>query len=426
MAGWIQNQLKDAAGAFFGSDYLRDYTHASKTFRTNGYQYAPKLKFLFHVYFDINTEALSQNVSTGANFGLDVKTIKLPSFNFMTHDLNQYNRKRIVQTKIKYDPIDIHFHDDNGNMINSLWYSYYTYYYKDANSVNIKLGKNAPPPTYYTGEKTSTKAINYNERTTYADSISGDDTWGYIGETSSPNPEANPAKAPFFKNITVFGFNQHNFIAYTLVNPIITRFAHDTYDYSQNGGIMENVMTLDYETVSYHQGALDGNKPSDIVTGFGEGGYYDRTVSPIAQPGSNSSILGKGGLIDAAGGAIGQLGTNPLAAIKTLGTAYNTSKSINLGATLKAEAGALLQNALVGAIQGNQNPTRNVQFGIPVYGATPSTQGTAGTPTGQTAADLISSGLTSGINAITNAGKVVTNNVTSYLTKPAPIEPPNP
>lgn len=420
MAGWFQNQLKDAAEGFFGGDYLRDYTHASKIFLTNSQQYAPKLKFLFHVYFDINQDALSSN----SNFGLDVKSIKLPSFNFATHELNQYNRKRIVQTKIKYDPIDIHFHDDNSNMISSMWYSYYTYYYKDANNVNIKLGKNAPPPTYYSTDAAGqTKAINFNTKTTYQNSISGDDTWGYIGETSSPNPEANPSKVPFFKSITVFGFNQHNFIAYTLVNPIITRFSHDTYDYSQPGGTMENVMTLDYETVSYHQGNIDGNKPGDIATLFGENGYYDRTVSPIARPGSNSSILGKGGLIDAAGGAIGQLQTNPLAAIQTLGTAYNTAKRTNLGATLKAEAGALIQNALVGAIQGNQNPTRNVQFGIPTYPATPSIQGAPGTPTGrQSPADIVSGALNAGIAGIVNAGRVVTNNVTAPLSSPPIVE----
>jgi hypothetical protein len=30
---------------------LRDYTHASKTFRTGGYDLAPRTKFLFYVYF---------------------------------------------------------------------------------------------------------------------------------------------------------------------------------------------------------------------------------------------------------------------------------------------------------------------------------------------------------------------------------------
>jgi hypothetical protein len=54
MSGFFQNLLKDTAAGFFGNEYLRDYTHAAKTFRPNGYQYAPKFKFLFHVYFEIN------------------------------------------------------------------------------------------------------------------------------------------------------------------------------------------------------------------------------------------------------------------------------------------------------------------------------------------------------------------------------------
>jgi len=145
MSGFFQNLLKDTAEGFFGNDYLRDYTHAAKTFRTNAYQYAPRLKFLFHVYFEINPAAYAVGLSTGTNFGLAVKTIKLPSYSFATHTMNQYNRKRIVQTKINYDPIDIAFHDDTGNSIRNMWYNYYTYYYKDANKPVITTsGRRGP------------------------------------------------------------------------------------------------------------------------------------------------------------------------------------------------------------------------------------------------------------------------------------------
>ena len=57
MAGFFQKLATDAAAGFFGNEYLRDYTHAAKTFIPNAYQYAPKFKFLFHVYFEINTSA---------------------------------------------------------------------------------------------------------------------------------------------------------------------------------------------------------------------------------------------------------------------------------------------------------------------------------------------------------------------------------
>ena len=302
MSGFFQNLLTDTAEGFFGNDYLRDYTHASKTFRPNAYQYAPKFKFLFHVYFEINQSAYAVGLPQQANFGLAVKSVKLPSYTFDTHTMNQYNRKRIVQTKIKYDPIDINFHDDNGNLIRNMWYNYYTYYYKDA---SIPVASLSGRQAQDTGNGSSNRpgVTDYNTRNIYSQSITGNTNWGYIGETPD-DPATNTqagngqTKIPFFKNITVFGFNQHKYVAYTLINPIINRFAHDTYDYAQGNGTMDNVMTLDYETVKYFQGSIDGTKPSDIVAGFGLDANYDRRTSPISRPGSQSSILGQGGLVD--------------------------------------------------------------------------------------------------------------------------------
>jgi hypothetical protein len=47
---------QDFLKGFFGpGDGLKDYAHASKTFLSNGYELAPRTKFLFHVYFTINT-----------------------------------------------------------------------------------------------------------------------------------------------------------------------------------------------------------------------------------------------------------------------------------------------------------------------------------------------------------------------------------
>lgn len=378
MAGFIQNLLTDTAKGFFGSDYLRDYTHASKVFRSNTYENAPKLKFNFHVYFDINTEAYARD---NANFSILVKSAKLPSFTFATHEMNQYNRKRIVQSKIKYDPVEIKFHDDNNNLINSLWYKYYTYYYKDA--ANPKVVFSGTRGGQSTGSASGNSGVptltDYNSKTQYIPSTTGYTDWGYIGESSNPSGP-DPRKIPFFKNITVFGMNRHNFIAYTLINPIITRFGHDSYNYAENSGTMENSMTVDYETVVYNQGAIDGRTPDNIITDFGSAGYYDRTVSPIAVPGSNGTIMGQGGLVDGVGGAISALGGGGLggiaAAAKIASTTYNTFKNINLKQTIKSE----VTNAIAGTLLNTNNPPRSVQWDIPRYGSTPSTTGTAGAP----------------------------------------------
>ena len=377
MAGFFQDLLKGATDSIGSRTFLRDYTHASKTFRTNGYQYAPKLKFLFHVYFDINTSAYAQNVNTNANFGLLVKSVSLPSFTFATHELNQYNRKRIVQTKIKYEPISIKFHDDNGTadgraaggIIHQLWKAYYTYYYKDGTKPNVILsGARGADRTAENGQPAG--AANYNQRTTYTPSITGNDDWGYIGETTS-----SAVKQPFFNNITIFGFNQHNYTAYTLINPLLTKMGQDTYSYSEGNGTMEMSMDVNYETVVYNEGAMDGNSPGNIVTGFGDNATYDRTLSPIAQLGSNSNVMGKGGLIDSAGGFVSALKEGRLLdAAKAATGIYNNAKNGQLQKNIILEA----QGAITAAIRGAANPLNNNPFNFPTKASSPSVINTNG------------------------------------------------
>ncbi len=386
MAGFFQDLLKGATDSIGSRTFLRDYTHASKTFRTNGYQYAPKLKFLFHVYFDINTSAYAQNVGPGANFGLLVKSVSLPSFTFATHELNQYNRKRIVQTKIKYEPISIKFHDDSGTaqglgtaggIIHQLWKAYYTYYYKDGTKPNVILGEaRGTDRTADNGQPAG--AASYNQRTTYTPSITGNDDWGYIGETTS----SVAPKQPFFNNITIFGFNQHNYTAYTLINPLLTKMGQDTYSYSEGNGTMEMSMDVNYETVVYNEGAMDGNAPGNIVTGFGDNANYDRTLSPIARLGSNSNVMGKGGLIDSAGGFVSALKEGRLLdAAKVATGIYNNAKNGQLQKNIILEA----QGAITAAISGAANPLNNNPFNFPTKASSPSAINTNGVgPSGRT------------------------------------------
>jgi len=357
-------------GSYFG-EYLRDYTHASKIFRTNSYQNAPKFKYLFHTYFKINAAAMQffnggrsgTNVLPTSDYGVLVKDIKLPTFSINTTQLNQYNRKRIVQTKIRYEPVEVSFHDDNGDTINGMWQAYYQYYYQDGLNANAQFngarGGNAG-------------AINYNNRNIYQFDISGDNGWGYDGTY----PSGTNVKVPFFDSITVFGFNQHNFTAYTFINPMITSFSHDSYNYNETNGIMQNKMTFDYETVTYDYGHLDGKDPSNIVTGFGDPATYDRTPSPIMAAGGNGYALGQGGLVPAAGGALTQ-GTPNLYqnTINAQGVAYgNQYASPNPAPASAINAG--LPNALLNATAGS----RNNQFVFSGVGQSPGPLNTANFP----------------------------------------------
>jgi hypothetical protein len=320
MAGFFQQVLQGAAEGFFNDAYLRDFRHASKTFTTNGFANAPKFKWLFHVYFDINPQ-VAKYPSQIANPGLLVKNIQLPKFNVTVSEMNQYNRKRNVQTKHTYDPVAVTFHDDNNGLIKQMWYDYYSYYYGDVIAATNKAG----------------------QRDIYSSDISGDQTWGYTNEPSTANVTAGQAKPQFFNSIKIYGFNQHNFSAYTLNNPTIERFEHDTYDYYQTTSTMENRMTIRYESVGYEEGAINGQKP-ELVPGFGDPGVYDRLLSPISKPGGNRSIMGQGGLFDAGVGIIGDLENGNLigAAVKGLnvGKAWKNPSAILTAAKSELISGA--------------------------------------------------------------------------------------
>lgn len=372
--GWFQDQLKGAAESAFGSNYLRDYTHASKTFRPDMYKNAPKFKFLFHTVFNVNPDILKKT-DLPPNFGVLVRDAKLPAFTFNTHTMNQYNRKRIVQTKIKYDPVQITFHDDNGDTINKLWVAYYSYYYADGGKPKVEFG-GARGSFNPESRVTLDEVANYNQRTIYDPAIANSNDWGYIGEPpNTTSTTASKVKAPFFNNITIFGFHNHSFTAYTLVNPMITSFAHDTYSYDEGGGVMKNSMTVDYETVVYNEGEISGNSPDNIVTGFGDRTTYDTALSPIAKPGSNATFLGQGGLVNTVGGSISKIlsGQGSLSDVLNAGRAYNTFKNMNVKETMKAELTGMLSNAI-----NNVPNSRNALFDFPARSTSPGPSGLAG------------------------------------------------
>lgn len=364
MSGLVQTLLTQSTQAFFGNEYLRDFQHASKVFRPNNYAYSPKFKFLFHVYFDINTD-ISNNIANwpkDGDFGLAVKTVQLPKYSFELATLNQYNRKRVVQTKIKYDPVNITLHDDNANLIRQLWYSYYAYYYNDPNY----------PSNVVSTTTSSTSNVDLNKRNIYDKDISNLTNWGYTGEPLVKSSNTSTAvagdgvKVPFFKSIRIYGFNQHNFVMYQLINPTIESFTHDTYNYAEGNGTMEHQMAIQYETVKYYDGAVDGKRPQDKIPGFGDAAHYDTTISPIAIPGSNSTILGQGGLVSAVGGFIDDVASGNFAgAAKIAGTTVQTFKNPqNILNIAKGEA----LNIAAGAVQ--NTPNRNNIFNFPTADST--------------------------------------------------------
>ncbi|NBP03668.1 MAG: LysM domain-containing protein [Proteobacteria bacterium] len=162
--------------------FLRDYQHASKLFWSgqlpDGQKgLMPKSGFLFHVVFDLNPN-ITREFSI-AELGLLVKTATLPKFSVDLKQQNAYNRVNYVQTKIKYDPVQITFHDDSSNVVRDFWFGYFNYYYRDSDYSEA---------LYQIKHK-------YNERSAV--------DWGYTPKKKK--------KSEFLNSIRIFSLHQKNF-----------------------------------------------------------------------------------------------------------------------------------------------------------------------------------------------------------------------
>jgi hypothetical protein len=258
--------------------------------------------------------------------------------------MNQYNRKRYIQKKINYQPVTITLHDDGSDAVRSMWVNYYRYYYND--------------PSYnYDGQGTNTPG--YNNRDIY-DNLRSVSDWGYNGQ--GPTGDTKPA---FFKDIKIYTLNRGNFKSYTLINPIISDFQHDTHDVSASGDFMQHSMTVNYETVKYGRGRI-GNQ----VKGFADPSVYDTTPSPL-RPGGTASTFGVGGIFDAGESIIEDLASgNILGAIRTGGTLKNTLKNVDVSQLLSSDIASEAISQGVNFISGLGSNNSNASgFNIPSFGA---------------------------------------------------------
>jgi hypothetical protein len=300
---------------------LGDFAHAARLYNSNSFRLAPKVKFLYHVVFNVNPAAArSTTFSTkqhGTAINMLVKQVDLPKFKISVDTVQQYNRKKQIQTKIDYDNVNIVFHDDNAGLTTQLWSLYYGYYYADSKTPNAYVRSTYRPTTFRYGLD-------------------------------------NNSSVPFFTSITIYQMARHYYQSYTLMNPIIANWQHDTLN-NADSDVVQSTMQIAYEAVIYGSGKVS---PSAIA-GFGQE-YYDQQPSPLGiLGGGTTSLFGVGGIADGAssilddlasgktfgsiGGFLGTLikGSNVVNNSKKLTTAGIRQEGFNiLTSTINASTGA--------------------------------------------------------------------------------------
>ena len=260
----FNRQYDNFSGQGSNKGIMGDFAHASALYRRNNYRLAPKNKFLYHVVIDVNIRALNtlgRSVTSLLNqreFNLLASSADLPTYTINTETLNQYNRKKVIQTRLNYNPVNIEFHDDNAGITTLLWEAYYRYYYQDG---NYDINPRAYKTKLYDTDTANTYRHGFNRK--------------------------RSTDAPFFNSITIHQLHpqdvESTFTSFTIVNPLIQEWTHDRVDQTDGTGLMKNTMRLEYETVIYDRGRTSANS----ISSYGDVSHYDTSNSPYTSTTSN-------------------------------------------------------------------------------------------------------------------------------------------
>lgn len=224
----------------------------------------PRAKFLFMVNFlrPTATNANYGDWATGISF--IVKSVTRPNISFKVETLNQYNKKRVIQTGLEYEPITVSFYDTYDQRVVKMLKQYLDHYYGD----------------FAFGTRT---AWNYDVVSeVYSEET---DEFGFKVNNIGSNEEY------FFENIEFYQFGGGNYNKFILVHPKLVSFDYDDEDYTDTTTPQMINMRFAYEGIIMES----ENQPisPDLASTYGLdlGDFQEVFTSNGSIPSTNSSPL---------------------------------------------------------------------------------------------------------------------------------------
>lgn len=273
MAGYLTGGIQQSDQ---GQPLLLRDNHISSAVYSFDSEYlskAPKNKFLFFIRFvksngttSITTQTssdklelsilqntLSSKISQYSREnaeGFYCKNIDRPSVVYQTKTLDQYNKKRIIQTGVRYNPIRVSFNDTANGVAETLAKDYYKFYYGDPNNTSVNA---------------------WADDIISAQMNAGNGSWGFTLPSTTNVDQLN-----YFSSIQIFIFYNGFYDQYDLVNPKINDFRSDNLDYSATNGILSIDLNISYEGIVYTKNKVHvlGDTSQIETFGFDMGDFY--------------------------------------------------------------------------------------------------------------------------------------------------------
>jgi hypothetical protein len=200
--------------------------------------FIPRSKFQFNVtitYLDAtgSVQMLSSIYDKEMNpLPLRISGVTMPTHSARVQTLNQYNKKRIVQTGVDYSPIELSVYDTRDAQIESFLRLYNDYYYDGTMTADGTRSGNDITTAEFAGGPDSGYGFDVREDRNFIKTIE-------ITRTSSPEDTS----------IT------------TIYNPVITSFSYDRLDYSDSQPMLINIQFA-YESYNTITVGLQKTEPT--------------------------------------------------------------------------------------------------------------------------------------------------------------------
>lgn len=227
----------------------------------------PRSKFLFYVTFNRPNGqggvTRYGDWTTGVSFL--IKSATRPNISFKTETLNQYNKKRVIQTGLEYEPIEITFYDTYDQRVIQMFKEYCQFYYGDFFS--------------------DLTGWNYDVTASEFQNVANDLEFGF----NAPKTDGNTAY--FYSSIEFYQFGGGRFNKFTLVNPKIQSFNYDDEDYSDGNTPQMVRIRFMYEGIIFEA----DNQPIDqrLAQEYNlDLGYFNDVFFPgfVPNPSINNSL----------------------------------------------------------------------------------------------------------------------------------------
>lgn len=194
--------------AFFSSSFRH------RLFGTNGYN-IPKPKFLYYVNF------VSSNLPADLTQQLAffVKRADRINLSYDIEEKNQYNKKRLVQTKINYAPLSFAFHDTTDSSALRMIEAYNRFYYYDCDDKN-------------------TRSWLYDLTGAQFEPTG---SWGLKGNQTPNNQH-------FFDRVEIYEMYDQVYTKVSFINPLFSSIEFQQMD-QELSGVSEVLATMQYEGI---------------------------------------------------------------------------------------------------------------------------------------------------------------------------------